>query len=122
VGDPIQPVDKQFSGGNRRRPADEDKESGLKGVLGIVLIPEDTAADTPDHRTVTPHQSREGSFIPMLDKAPEELGIGQSSAIQELHSPAQLLDDLARPARHHVPPSAVRIGRPLSTICRTTSV
>jgi len=42
---PIQPVGEHFSRRNRRRLADEDKESGLESIFGIMVTAETASAD-----------------------------------------------------------------------------
>ena len=37
----------------------QHEERRLKGVFGVVMIPEDPAADAPHHRTVTPDEGLE---------------------------------------------------------------
>ena len=40
--------------------AGQDEERGLEGVLGVVRVAEQPAADAEDHRPMLPHQGREG--------------------------------------------------------------
>jgi hypothetical protein len=49
---------------------------GLKGILGILAIGKKAAANTPDHRAMPPHQASEGSFVPTLDEARQQLPTG----------------------------------------------
>src|SRR4051794_38051936 len=100
----VQPVCHHLSRRNGRRLADKDKEGGLEGVLGVLMV-EQSAADAPDHRPMPLDESNEGSFISMLDEATKELPIGQSCSILQ-SSPAKVLDELAYLGSRHLSPSA----------------
>ena len=65
----VQPAARCLPGDDRARLASEDEEGRLEGVLGVVPVPQDAAADTPDHRAVPPDQGRKGVPIPLRDKA-----------------------------------------------------
>jgi hypothetical protein len=45
AGDAVQPVADQLAGHDRGRPAGEDEEGGLEGVLGVLLVGQHAAAD-----------------------------------------------------------------------------
>jgi hypothetical protein len=85
-----------------RRPANQDEKRRLEGILDIVMIVEDAAADTPDHRAMPPHQRRGGSFVPLFDEALQQLPIAQPRPILLKHDFAKLLYHLAYPRRHRV--------------------
>ncbi len=80
-GDPIQPVRQQVGISDRPGPAGQDQEDGLEGVLGMVAVAQDLAADVQDHRPVTRHQGGEGGFAagiaPVVEPL-EELAVGQT--------------------------------------------
>jgi hypothetical protein len=48
----------------------------LKDILGIVPVVENTAGGVQDHRPMTAEQFREGPFIVLNDKMPQELLVG----------------------------------------------
>src|SRR5262249_29586811 len=79
----------------------EHEERGLEGILGVVMAEEATAY-APDHRAMPPHEGCEGSILPMLDEALQELLIGQSRSIRRKYRSAKVLDDLAHLVRRHV--------------------
>ena len=85
------------------RLADEDEEGGLQGVLGIVVVAEDTATDAPDHRAVPPHQRFEGRSFSAAHEALQQLSVGQVRSLQQLQGAAQVLDDLAHLGGHFLP-------------------
>ena len=57
---------------------DEDQESCLEGVLGVVRILQDAPADAQDHRPVTRHQGLERRGVMPGDEALEQLRIGEA--------------------------------------------
>jgi hypothetical protein len=50
--DSKQPATDRLFSSHRDGPADEYEESGLKGVMGVVLVTEDRAAHAQDHRSM----------------------------------------------------------------------
>jgi hypothetical protein len=80
--------------------AHKDKECGLKGVFGIVVIREDTTANTPHHRAVSFNEGSKSHFIPMFDETMKQLSVGESSPIVQKHGPAKLLNYLAQMLGH----------------------
>ncbi len=101
VSDPVEPVGQQLPGSEGCRFADEDQESGLKGVLGVVVMGQHTSADGPDHRSVTPNEDRQGGFIMAVDVALQQLPIAQASAVSK-HRLAKALENLIHLAVGHV--------------------
>src|SRR5262249_31298983 len=63
VRDLIEPTRNRGTVGDRGGLAREDEEGGLKGVLGIVAVPQDAPADAEDERPVPAHQSLEGGLV-----------------------------------------------------------
>jgi hypothetical protein len=74
-----------------RRFAREDEESGLEGVLGIMEVVKDAAADAQDHRPMSAHQRCEGRLIAGSDETSEQLAIGKSAtrSLNVLEYPSQ---------------------------------
>jgi hypothetical protein len=91
VGDPEKPIADHLTGNNGSRLTDEDEEGGLKSVFGVMVMVEDTTAHAPDHRAVPANKGGEGCFVPLLDEAPQELAIGQSTAVLEQRCPTKVL-------------------------------
>jgi hypothetical protein len=81
VGHAIQPATQRILSRNGPGFASEDEESRLKGVLGVVLVQQDTMADAHNHRAVPFEQCLEGVAIAMLDEQSKQLPIGQSATV-----------------------------------------
>jgi hypothetical protein len=62
AGDPMEPTGQGGSASYRSGLACQDQESRLKGILGVMLVTEDRAADTQHHRTVSLDQGLERHF------------------------------------------------------------
>ncbi len=59
----------------------QDQESGLEGVLGVVMIPDDAPADAQHHRAVPLNQGGKGQLGEPVTACQElfhELPIGQA--------------------------------------------
>ena len=79
-GDAIQPASNRAAIADGGGPAHQNQKGGLKCILGIVLVTEHRAANTPDHRSVAFEQRGEGGFSRLamaVDEAPQKLGVGQ---------------------------------------------
>src|SRR5260370_10993485 len=110
----VQPVADDLPLPDRSGLADQDEESRLKCVLGIVVGAENTPTDAPDHRAVSAHKDCDSGFVPLLDEAPQQLPIRQPGLIVPEGSPAKVLNDLADLGRHPVSSSASDNAHPLS--------
>ena len=66
MGDLAQPAAEAVLAPDRPSLADEDQEGGLEGVLGVVGVVEDRAADAQHHRPVPLDQGREGGFVRLV--------------------------------------------------------
>ena len=55
---PIEPCSQQVGVSDRSSPAGQDEEDSLKGILGMVVIAQDLAADAQHHRPVSRDQMR----------------------------------------------------------------
>ena len=60
---------------DRRCFADEDEEAGLEGVLGIVGVMQNAAANTQDRGTVPAQQSLEGGLVPLTNVQAQQVAI-----------------------------------------------
>jgi hypothetical protein len=58
----VEPTGHGGSASDRSGPARQDQEGRLKGILGVVWVAEDRAADAEHHRTVSLQQSLERQF------------------------------------------------------------
>jgi hypothetical protein len=97
--------------------ADQDEERGLKGVLGVVVVAQDAAADAPDHRTVAAHQGSDRGLVALFEEACQELGVAERGLLLAQHDPAQVANDLADWCRHRAPFSAGGRARRLPIKC-----
>ncbi len=70
--DAIKPVAQPVGVADRARPPRQDEEGGLEGVLGIMAIAQELAADAQHHRPVSGHQRRESGLGPQGPAAADE--------------------------------------------------
>src|SRR6516162_9073603 len=82
---------------DRPRFAGEDEERCLEGVLGVVLMSQNTSTNTHDHGAVPIEQRREGIAVAMLDEERKQLPITQSAAVSQERGTA---DKVQKPIRH----------------------
>ena len=73
----VQPAAQGLAPPDRAGLLDQDEEGRLEGVLGVVGVAEDAAADREHHRPVPRHQGLERRRIGLGEEAVEELGVGQ---------------------------------------------
>ena len=59
-GHAVQPARELFPPRDRRRFPGQDEKCRLKGIIGLVAVPQHTTADTQDHHTMPFDQRREG--------------------------------------------------------------
>jgi hypothetical protein len=76
VGDAVQPAAQRLAHRDRSRLAGEHEKGGLEGVLRVLLVAQDAAADTQHHRAVSAQQRLERRRIPCVAKAREQLPVG----------------------------------------------
>jgi hypothetical protein len=60
----------------------QNEEGRLKGVLGILQVRQDTAADAQDHASVAAEQPCEGGLIVVIAKAAEEIRVADAASVQ----------------------------------------
>ncbi len=63
MGDAMQPAAQGVGDVQRAGLAGQDEERGLKGILGVVLVAQDSKARGCDHRAMSRHQAREGRSV-----------------------------------------------------------
>ena len=108
----VEPVADLLPWHDRRRPPGEDEEGRLKGVLGIVVVSEDPAADAPDHRAVALHQGFEERHPRRRATKPvQELSVRQPD---ERPRPEKRLYVSAVPHSHRCPSPRRPFCRPRS--------
>ena len=92
MGHAVQPVADLCSGPDGRRLADEDEESGLERILGVVVIAQNTAADAPDHSGMPAHEHFESRCVLPAEEALQQLPIGQFCRSLQKPGSAKVLD------------------------------
>jgi hypothetical protein len=75
IRDSVQPPCDRSIRADRARPASKHEERRLKGVLGVVLVSNDPAADAQHHWTMELHQFRKRRLIIPLDELSQQLSI-----------------------------------------------
>ena len=79
---PVEPRAQRVAPANRGRLAGQDQERRLEGVLSLVRIAKDLAADSEDHRAMTFHQGGEGDLGRLIlsgCETIEELRVAQAN-------------------------------------------
>src|SRR5262249_52477099 len=80
----------------------------LEGILGVVLVEQDTTADTHDHRSMPVEQCREGVTVALLDEKGKQLPIAQSATVLQKCGVANTVE---KPVRHVAGPPSIQRGR-----------
>ncbi len=65
-GDAVEPGPERIRVADRSGPSRQDEEDGLEGVLGMVVIAQELAADAEHHRPVAGHDGGEGGLVDRL--------------------------------------------------------
>jgi hypothetical protein len=76
-GDAVEPTGQRLSFPNRGRLPGQHQKGRLRGILGVLFVMEDKAADSQDQRPMPTHQSLKGDFITPCDKSAEQIAVGQ---------------------------------------------
>jgi hypothetical protein len=100
----MEPVGEQVGYSTRRGPADQDTEGRLKGVFGVVVATEDTAAHVPDHWAMPLDKGFECRRVMTAEVVLEQLSIGQSGTLTLSERPAKVLDDRIHLSGRHGSP------------------
>src|SRR5262249_35075888 len=101
IGDAIKPVADFLARHDARRPPNQNQKSGLKGILGVRLMADDTSADAQNHRPMPTDERFKGTLVPLPDEAFQQLTVRQPSAVFEKHSSAKALQNLIGAASSH---------------------
>jgi hypothetical protein len=118
MSDAVQPVRHHSFWHDGCGLASEDEKRGLEGVLGILMIGQDAAAYTPDHRPMPPYKGLEGGFVPLFDEAAEEFPVGRSGRVLLKHNSTKMLDGVPR----HDSPSTRLSSALCELICRRVAI
>ncbi|WP_406701318.1 hypothetical protein V5E97_16100 [Singulisphaera sp. Ch08] len=101
--------------GDRRGLPSQYEERCLEGFFGVMVIPEDSAADAPDHRAVTLDEGLERRLVTTSSETPQELTVRESS--DRSHAEKRLevsAEDIYRAGSHIEAPSVGIMGLHLS--------
>jgi hypothetical protein len=83
VGHTVQPTAQGGATADGGRLPSKNQEGRLAGILGIMLVAQDTPADCKYHRAVALKQPRESVFVPPEQETLQELAICKSTAIAQ---------------------------------------
>ena len=78
----VEPVAQQFGLAERPRPSGQNQEYGLEGILRVMAIAQELAADTQDHRPVTGDKRGERGLAGVVAPRDESL---KQLAVAEAH-------------------------------------
>ena len=97
-GDAVEPARDLLPAHDRGRLPGQDQEGRLEGVLGLVRIAQDAAADAQHHRPVPLHQLGEcllGRLVPTREESLEQLLVAERPGHAELIEGPQVPVDLS---------------------------
>jgi hypothetical protein len=77
AGCAVQETRQRFAATDSSGPARQYQEGRLKGVVGVMDIAQQAAADAEDERAVPLEKRGEGGFVALLGEAVQQLTIGQ---------------------------------------------
>src|SRR5262249_28415632 len=80
---------------------DQDEEGGLEGVIGVVGVVQDTAADALDHAAVPLDEGGEGGFVAVAGEASQQLAVGHVVVGPQARQLAEGSQDPALLCRSH---------------------
>jgi hypothetical protein len=78
IGNLVEPAAQTFLVANGASPARQHQEGGLEGVLGVLLVAKDAAAQTQDHGPVPLNQGGKGRLIAVTSEALEQLAVAEA--------------------------------------------
>jgi len=78
----------------------EDKEGRLKGVLGILHVPQHAQAQPPDHGAMPAHQGREGPLVAGGDEARQQLPVARTALGRRTEHALQVAQHLVQAGGH----------------------
>ena len=86
----VKPIGEQFLWLYGRCFAGQNQKGRLKGVLGIVMVANDTTANAEDHRAVAMNEDVKGRFVLLLDEGSQQLPIRLARSVLLGHGPAKM--------------------------------
>jgi len=93
MGNSVQPVAHEVAVADRTRAPNQDEESGLEGILDVLIVTENSSANTQDHRPVPRHQGGERHLVALGDEPLEQLALTQPSNGSAVENAVQLFQD-----------------------------
>src|SRR5262249_12258266 len=91
VSDPVQPAGDGTFLDDGAGLAGQDEERGLEGVLGVLFLAQETAADAHHQRAVALHEGREGGILTQGGEPAQRLAIAQLAGGLGVNPLAQVL-------------------------------
>ena len=105
---PVEPVAELLPRHDRSRLPGEDQERRLEGVFGVVVIPEDAAADAPDERPVSLDDRLEGRGVTPFHEPIQQLPVREHPDGALVEERAELSNRrMHATVLHHAAPSIV---------------
>ena len=105
---PVEPVAELLPRHDRSRPPSEDQERRLEGVFGVVVMPEDPAADAPDERSISLDDPLEGRSVTPSHEPIQQLPVREHPDGALVEERAELSNRRMHvDALHHAAPSIV---------------
>ncbi len=101
VSHAVQPVADGPPGQKPRGLADQDQESGLEGVLGVVAVFQDALTDSKDHPSMAAHQCREGTLVVAGQESIQQLSV-RAGVVRQQSRTARMVQDAMRGTRWHL--------------------
>ena len=80
----MKPIGDHLPGHHRSRFAGEDQKGRLKGILCIVVIADNTPANSQDHWTVAKDERLKSRYVLPIDEGVEQLSICPVFAFPQL--------------------------------------
>src|SRR5947199_4834674 len=98
ISDAVQPVADHAARPHIRRLTHQHEKRGLKRILGVLLVPEHTAADAKHHWPVPAYEGGERVLVAPREIMLQELPVRGVRRVHDVAQPSQ--DTVHRPRRH----------------------
>src|SRR5205823_12263680 len=96
-----EPADHRRAAVDRWGLSSQGEEGRLEGVLGLVLVTEQAAADAPDCPAMPPGQQLEGIGVAPGYEVLQQLGVGGGAGLRPRGGPAQAAEQLLNGSAGH---------------------
>jgi hypothetical protein len=101
VGDAVQPAGERRAAPERACLPGEGEEGGLEGVLGVLPVAQEPAADAEHHGAVPPDEHLEGGLVAAGGEPFEEVAVLEAAVRPPGDETAQVTEDVVRRAWGH---------------------